>query len=269
MGSFTYAIPVPGTDMNSIADPEIATALNTLLTWGNGNIDTNNLSSAAGITFAQLAAGAGQLKPAVATGTTTAGVGRLYVVPSGAPFTITLPTATAGATVGVIAQANVAGTAQVTIAGTGGALIYGVGTIGAGGAASILLGTLGAGVILQADGTNWFIIGGQQDTGWVSLVLGTNIIAAAGHYVPSARLQGDTVRLKGAMTNTAPTSANTLWATVPAGLRPSSVISFAPSDATAVGTWSTPIAASGQMIMVPSAFSGLVLPLDSATYTLT
>ena len=47
MGSFTYQIPVPGSTLNSIADPQISTALQVLLAWGNGNIDTNNLSAAA------------------------------------------------------------------------------------------------------------------------------------------------------------------------------------------------------------------------------
>jgi hypothetical protein len=56
MGTISYTIPVPGTDLNSVADPEIATALTTLLTLVNGNIDTNNISPIAAITAAQVAA---------------------------------------------------------------------------------------------------------------------------------------------------------------------------------------------------------------------
>ena len=51
MTSFSYTLPVAGTTLNSIADPEIASALQTLLTWGNGNIDGVNVTAA----FAQSA----------------------------------------------------------------------------------------------------------------------------------------------------------------------------------------------------------------------
>jgi microcystin-dependent protein len=46
MGTISYVVPVAGTDLNSIADPEISTALTTILTWANGGIDASNLSSA-------------------------------------------------------------------------------------------------------------------------------------------------------------------------------------------------------------------------------
>lgn len=46
MGTISYTIPTAGSTLNSIADPEIATALQTLLTWANGNVDAVNLSAA-------------------------------------------------------------------------------------------------------------------------------------------------------------------------------------------------------------------------------
>lgn len=46
MGTISYTIPTAGSTLNSIADPQIATALQTLLTWANGNIDAINLSNA-------------------------------------------------------------------------------------------------------------------------------------------------------------------------------------------------------------------------------
>jgi hypothetical protein len=45
MGTFTYQIPVAGTTLNSLADPQISTALQILLTWGNDQIDPVNLST--------------------------------------------------------------------------------------------------------------------------------------------------------------------------------------------------------------------------------
>lgn len=45
MGTLSYTVPVAGTDLNSLADPELATALSTILTWANGNVDAINLSA--------------------------------------------------------------------------------------------------------------------------------------------------------------------------------------------------------------------------------
>jgi hypothetical protein len=43
MGSISYTVPAAGSTLNSIADPEIATALQTLLTLVNGNVDGANV----------------------------------------------------------------------------------------------------------------------------------------------------------------------------------------------------------------------------------
>ena len=45
MATLSYTVPVAGTDLNSVADPEIATALTAIKTWANGNIDAVNLSN--------------------------------------------------------------------------------------------------------------------------------------------------------------------------------------------------------------------------------
>lgn len=45
MGTITYTIPTAGSTLNSIADPQVSTALQTILTWANGNIDAVNLSA--------------------------------------------------------------------------------------------------------------------------------------------------------------------------------------------------------------------------------
>lgn len=55
MGTITYTIPTNGT-LNSTADPQVATALTTIQTLVNGNIDTNNLSPTAAIADTQLSA---------------------------------------------------------------------------------------------------------------------------------------------------------------------------------------------------------------------
>src|SRR5690242_4980410 len=45
MTTLSYTVPVAGTDLNSVADPEISTALNSILTWAGGNIDGTNVAA--------------------------------------------------------------------------------------------------------------------------------------------------------------------------------------------------------------------------------
>lgn len=45
MGTISYTVPTAGSDLNSVADAEVSTALTTLKTWANGNIDAVNLSN--------------------------------------------------------------------------------------------------------------------------------------------------------------------------------------------------------------------------------
>lgn len=57
MGTISVTLPTVGS-ANSTEDPLVRTALSTLVTAFNGNIDTNNLNAAAGIIGTQLAAAA-------------------------------------------------------------------------------------------------------------------------------------------------------------------------------------------------------------------
>lgn len=106
-------------------------------------------------------AGAGALlTPTSKSATYTAVSGDLILTTNS--FTITLPTPTSGRIVGVHVTDARTGAAPVTITAASGA-IYGPGSPGL---TSIKLGILGAYVILEANGTNWFIVGGGQDSGW-------------------------------------------------------------------------------------------------------
>lgn len=46
MTTLSYTVPVAGSTLNSIADPEVSTALTSIETWANGNIDSTNLAAA-------------------------------------------------------------------------------------------------------------------------------------------------------------------------------------------------------------------------------
>lgn len=45
MTTLSYTVPVAGSTLNSVADPEVATALTTILTWSGGNIDGTNVAA--------------------------------------------------------------------------------------------------------------------------------------------------------------------------------------------------------------------------------
>ncbi len=144
---------------------------------------------------------------------------RVLAAPSG---TLTLPAPSPGALVTIQAASSVTGASPATIAyGSGGGKIFGVG-LSSSGVASFPLGTPFASVTLEGDaaGTNWLIVGGQHDSGWVAVTLGGGVSNAG--YTASARLQGDVVRLKGLLSGTSITA----WGTIPTALRPTQTVQF-------------------------------------------
>jgi hypothetical protein len=104
------------------------------------------------------------------------------------------------------------------------------------------------------------------NSGWVALSLSTNI--ASGGYGASARLQGDTVRLKGTLTNNTGSSTTATLATIPAGMRPSGTVITvgALSSTSAQGIQ---ITSAGALSVPTSINNAAVLDLTAATYTLT
>ncbi len=153
---------------------------------------------------------AGSVNPCVA--------GTLYIITNGpSSFTFTLPAPTAGIAIGFKKADSGAGLNTIT-AGSG--VILGPGT-GSAGSASIPCSALGAYVVLQGDGTNWHIVAGQQDSGWVPLTYSNSWVSsggpASGATAAGYRLIGNEVRLGGAIKSG--TNAATAF-TLPAGARP-------------------------------------------------
>lgn len=151
-----------------------------------GNVPANELGHAL------------RLAPTAAAANVTASSGELIVAT--AAITVTLPAHSAGQVVGVLNL--IGGGGVVTVDGTA---IQGVGLNGA---TSFPLGTYGARVVLLDDGTNWLIVEGQQDSGWVplgSFYTGVTTPANDGGYVAASRLRGDVVQLSGTLSNTTST----------------------------------------------------------------
>ena len=70
------------------------------------------------------------------------------------------------------------------------------------------------------DGTNWRIVGGEQDSGWLALSLGTGIVGTLGAVTASVRLQGDRAQCRGRLNAPSSGSIPITWATMPTGIRP-------------------------------------------------
>lgn len=188
--------------------------------------------------------------PATMTTSATATAGLSYVV--SASQTLTLPASpTKGDIIRAAAASTVTGATAVTVAASGGKGINGLGLS----AASLLkLGTPFAHTTLQYDGTNWQIIDGQQDTGWLALSLSGGVSAVGGGYSPSYRVLGDRVWLRGGVSFTA--TASITIATLPAGARPANGAFLPPL---APGMNSCGIGTGGGMLCAGSSFTNAYL----------
>lgn len=118
--------------------------------------------------------------------------------------TMALPAPSLGAEVEYWAGSGVSGAAPLTIDAGSGVLIIGKGVS----ARTIVLGIEGAFVRLRADGTNWEIVGGEQNSGWIAVAGASGVTAGTG-YTPAYRLKADKVDLCGQLVG----SAITTWAT--------------------------------------------------------
>lgn len=264
MTQLSYTVPVAGTDLNSVADPEIATALTAIKSAVNGGLDTGNLSSTAAITRGQLAGGGGNLVAQSTVGTSTSMAdGNLYITTAGS-ITMTLPSAASNATVGIIVATTATGAAPVTVSRGGSATIYGLGLSAV---TSFTLGAVGAAVTLQSNGTDWFITAGQRDTGWVTFSLPASWTSASfGDYAPASRTIGDCAFLRGSAKNTTGGSA-TFTATLGASFRPAATEVQMPNSISPVGASALSVASDGTLTVSPIANNGTVF-FDGISYSL-
>lgn len=150
----------------------------------------------------------------------------VYRAGGGSNVTVTLPSPTLNSMVWVM-NYMIAGT-TLTVSGTN---IYGTGLNAV---SSFQLSGSGSFAILLADGTNWFIVAGAQDSGWVAVSGFSNSWTNAGAGTPAAayRLVGDRVSLRGAIASGSAGKAFTL----PAGYRPTGTAAWLCTNAQASGT---------------------------------
>lgn len=108
--------------------------------------------------------------------------------------TVTLPTPSKNAQVMIVAATNVVSSTAVTVQAGASGTIYVPGMGGS--VTSFKLGTGGAFVVLESDGSTWWIASGQVDTGWIALTAQANWTIGA-----TAILRGTTVTFRGTLTN--------------------------------------------------------------------
>lgn len=128
---------------------------------------------------------------------------------SATAVTATLPTPKINAIVGIF---NDLPAGKVTVTTPSGNIGMDGGIV-----SSFPLGSYGSVVYLISDGSNWFVLSGRQDSGWVPLTLSG---VSAGAEAPSARLRGDRVELRGycQVAQSATIAAGTTFASLPAGI---------------------------------------------------
>ena len=116
------------------------------------------------------------------------------------------------------------------------------------------------------DGTNWgtVLVAGA----WQNLTLGTNWFANVGSYTPSARAEGDTVKLCGVLQTLG--SGSSTAATLPASLRPASRAILTVSFEGSVGNIFGQLEArtDGTMALATAQSGSCLLSLDGASFRL-
>jgi hypothetical protein len=201
---------------------------------------------------------------AVAAGVNPCVAGTLYLITNGSSnFTFDLPSPTAGICIAFKKVDSGAGGNTIT-ASSG--VILGPGC-GSGGASSIPVSALGANVELMADGTNWHIIGGAQDSGWLAFSYSNSWVSNSGPgaagTVAGYRITGNIVRLGGSIKTGASGSAP--CTALPVGYRPLAAVAMTVNPYGAAGSASFTVSTAGVTAAFYSAGTGV--NLDGATYT--
>lgn len=117
------------------------------------------------------------------------------------------------------------------------------------------------GDLSYSNGTVWTTLGLVGV--WQGLTLGSGVTGSG--YTPSARLQGDTTRLKGGLLNSSGSTitAGATLATIPSGLRPTATLSFAE----AFGGFVI-LSTAGLITMSANVGAAQVVALDGITFSL-
>lgn len=190
---------------------------------------------------------------AVSASTNPCVAGTFYNVDaSGAAKTMTLPASTIGACIGIKAKSTAGGVITIT---TAAGVIRGPGC-GSAGSASMTLGAEGAYVVIMSDGTDWHVIQGQFDSGWITPSFSNSWVGV------KYRLIGNFVKFSGEFISG--TTATTAF-TLPAGYRPTALRAFPSVDNSGVYTTAPLITITSAGVVTVTGTNGVYA--DSVSFT--
>jgi hypothetical protein len=202
---------------------------------------------------------------AVSASTNPLVAGGAYIVTTGASaLTMTLPApGVAGNIIAVKKADNTAGTITINSG------IYGD-FLGPGIPAStttIQISAVGASITLLCDGSNWHVVAGAQDTGWLPIPTYTNSWfsssgPATGGTVAGYRVTGDVVRLGGIISGG---TTGTLAFTLPATAYPARNLTLMSADTSTPTICKWVVGTTGACI--PTFTAGALPALDLLTWT--
>lgn len=211
-------INTPGIANGAITAAKIANQTITANQIANGAVGTNQIATGAvtgakvashSLGLSQLAAGAWLLTP-TQQGSVTYNANNGDLVQATSPFTqINLPSPTNGNVVGIVNS----GTGRATIIASTG---YIVGPGVTSNTNAIYQGAYQAFLILAADGTNWNVVAGQVDSGWVNNPFPTAPFTGSINY----RTIGSIVYVEGSITCNGASSGGAQIMTMPPGYIP-------------------------------------------------
>lgn len=148
------------------------------------------------------------------------------VINVGGTITVTLPTVSASTPILPITLNN------TSAPGSGSLVTVTSGsTINGGGMSGVTSFPLGPGstiTVLPNVGVNWFVVAGQQDSGWVALgSVASGFTTATGSYPPAARKLGSVVSLSGGYVNHSGSTFTGTVAVLPSGMAPNAAVVYA------------------------------------------
>lgn len=163
----------------------------------SGAITASQIANSS-ITFAQLASGALHLGNSGLTSSGPVTAGSTWICNPSVTATLPESSTVSDQIIVLVAASTVTAATPVTVnTHAGSDRIFGPTLISA---TTLTLGVPNSFIMLQANGTTWTVIGGKQDTGWVTLLSLLGSFGGgwtAGSPTPSIRQSGDTVQFRG------------------------------------------------------------------------
>jgi len=206
--------------------------------------------------------GASPLATVSTSSNLTLTAGQFVTTTGSSGVTITLPSPSTVALVGICNE--IGGGAATSVDGTN------INGQGLNDASSFEIGTYGTTVVLLSDGTSWRIVAGEQNTGWVPLTPPANWNGSpSGYYTAAYQRAGNSIRLRGGVENSTGSTQTGPGLTIATGAPPPAEqvlgMLVSPSSST-IGLITT---GGAVQVNAGGVANGTIVSLDGIQYDLT